>query len=84
MTIPLEPPNRNYVTSSNQNKKKKNKGYVVSSKDDHLIHELEWTDYRYLTDYLFRLMNIDSDGKEFSKLYNLLHKNEHNIKEIIL
>ncbi len=51
---------------------------------DHLIHELEWTDYRYLTEYLFRLMNIDKDGKEFSSFYNVLHKNEHNIKEIIL
>lgn len=51
---------------------------------DHLIHILEWTKYRYLTEYLFRLMNIDKDGKEFSSLYNLLHKNEHNIKEIIL
>lgn len=51
---------------------------------DHLIHILVWTKYRYLSDYLFRLMNIDSDGKEFSKLYNLLNKNEHNIKEIIL
>jgi hypothetical protein len=49
---------------------------------DHLIHILEWTDYRYLTEYLFRLMNIDSDGKEFSSFYNVLHKNEHDIKEI--
>jgi hypothetical protein len=49
---------------------------------DHLIHILEWTDYRYLTEYLFRLMNIDSDGKEFSSFYNVLHKKEHDIKEI--
>lgn len=41
MTIPLPPPDRYIGTSSNPNKKnKKNKGYVVSSKDDHLMKAL--------------------------------------------
>ena len=49
---------------------------------DHLIHVLEWTDYRYLVLYLFRLMNIDTDGKEYSRLYDLLHKSEFKFKKI--
>lgn len=38
--ILLEPPDRYTGTSSNPNKNKKNKDYVVSSKDDHLMKAL--------------------------------------------
>jgi len=49
---------------------------------DHLLHILEWTKFRWTATYLFRLMNVDVDGKEYPTLYEVLNIDKYEHKEI--